>query len=195
VALWVLCLASAVPGATQAQRSLQPLSLEEQRTLSAKVLADERVVAFAKGQRVRVLRVVLEQVVKADGTPAVATAVVVNYGTGEAVRARITPETGRVTAIDPLKGHPQSSAEEREEAREIIRKDAEIAPLMAAGTRLEGGFVVDPPQGQPAQGRYLEFHVVSSDGQSFIAEVVVDLSRNQVAARRREEPGRKDGAA
>ena len=58
-----------------------------------------------------------------------------------------------------MKGRPQSSPEEREDAIALIRKDTEVAPLLAAGTHIVGGFVVDAPQGQPPQGRYLEFHV------------------------------------
>ena len=124
-----------------------------------------------------------------------ATALVVSYATGEAIRVRIAPDTGAIVAVDPLPGRPQSSAEEREEARELIRKDSEIGRLLTGGVQIQGGFVVDPPEGQASAGRYLEFHVVSSDGRSFVAEVVVDLSRNQVAARRQQEPGRKGGAA
>jgi len=181
-------------GTTGAQEraSLRPFSAEEQRALAEQAVGSDKLRALARGQRLRALRVFPEQVEK-DGEPAVvAVAILVNYGTGEALRVRLDPGTRQVDDVVPLKGRPQSSSEEREEARDLLAKAKEAAPLMTAGARIEGGFVVDPPGGEP-QGRYLEFHVVTADGRTFLAEAIVDLAGGRVAALRRAE--RKDGGA
>jgi hypothetical protein len=188
-------LATAALTAAQAPKTVQPLSADQRRTLLQAALKDERVVAFAKGQRVRALSVSTEEVEK-DGEPSVvAVAVVVNYGTGQAVRVRMAPDTGRVESVEPLPGRPQSSAEERQEAEAILKVSAEITPLLSGNAVLRGGFVVDPPAGAPATGRYLEYHIVTADGRSFVAEVVVDLAAKRVAQVRRAEANDKRGGA
>lgn len=187
-------LATAALTAAQAPKTAQPLSAEQRRTLLQNALKDERVVAFAKGQRVRALSVSTEEVEK-DGEPAVvAVAVVVNYGTGQAVRVRMAPDTGRVESVEPLPGRPQSSAEERQEAEGILKGASEVAPLLSGNAVLRGGFVVDPPAGAPT-GRYLEYHIVTPDGRSFVAEVVVDLATKRVAQVRRAASDDKRGGA
>ena len=196
IAFPVACLlATAALTAAQAPKPVQPLSAEQRRTLLQSALKDERVVAFAKGQRVRALSVSTEEVEK-DGEPSVvAVAVVVNYGTGQAVRVRMAPDTGRVESVEPLPGRPQSSAEEREEAETILKGASDVAPLLSGNAILRGGFVVDAPAGAPATGRYLEYHIVTPDGRSFVAEVIVDLAAKRVAQVRRAESDDKRGGA
>ena len=184
--LLVTLLATLTSARAQEQPNLRPFSAEQRRALAEKAAGAERVAGFAKGQRIRPVSVVPQQVEK-DGEPAIVAIVTfVNYGTGEALRVTLDPVTGLVQASEPLKGRPQSSTEEREEARQLLQKAPEVADLLKAQNRVEGGFVVDPPTGQPAIGRYLEFHIVTADGQKFIAEVVVDLARSRVAGIRRQ---------
>jgi hypothetical protein len=184
--LGVALFASVNSAGAQEQPNLRPFSAEQRRALAQKAAAAERVAATAKGQRLRALSVVPQQVEK-DGQPAIVAVVTfVNYGTGSGLRVMLDPVTGLVQASEPIKGRPQSSAEEREEARQLLQKSPEIAELLKAQARIEGGFVVDAPAGQPAAGRYLEFHVVTADGQKFLAEAIVDLARSQVAGIRRE---------
>ena len=196
VAWPVACLlATAALTAAQAPKTVQPLSAEQRRTLLQTAMKDERVVAFAKGQRVRAVSVSTEEVDK-DGEPSiVAVAVVMNYGTGQAVRVRMAPDTGRVESVEPLPGRPQSSAEERQEAEAILKGAPDVAPLLSGNAILRGGFVVDAPAGAAATGRYLEYHIVTPDGRSFVAEVIVDLATKRVAQVRRAESDDKRGGA
>ena len=196
IACPVACLlATAALTAAQAPTTVQPLSAEQRRTLLQTALKDERVVAFAKGQRVRALSVSTEEVEKDGELSFVAVAVMVNYGTGQTVRVRMAPDTGRVESVEPLPGRPQSSAEERQEAEEILKGAPEVTPLLSGNAVLRGGFVVDPPAGAPATGRYLEYHIVSPDGRSFVAEVVVDLAAKRVVQVRRSASDDKRGGA
>src|SRR6185503_12570056 len=125
--------------------------------IAAKLLGTDKLVALAKGQRMRVLSVVPQEVDKDGVVATVALAVVVNYATGESVRVSVDPATMTLRAVEPLKGRPQASPEERQEGRDLVRKAPELASIAAAQSRIEGGFVVDAPAGQPVQGRYLEF--------------------------------------
>jgi hypothetical protein len=186
-----VCTALAAPAAAQ-PASMTPFSAETQRTLADRALKSPRLAEFVKAGRARVLRVTAEEVDK-DGTPrTMAAAVVVSYATGRAVRALIAPATGEVEDVQPLAGRPQSSLEERQEGEQLLRGDAGAKPLIAGGARLQGGFVVDPPEGRPP-GRYLEFHLASPDGTTFVAEAIVDLAAGQVVRLRRagEEGGAK----
>jgi hypothetical protein len=179
-AVWLALLA---PAAAQPAPAT-PFSADTQRTLADRALKSPKLADFVKAGRARVLRVTAEEVDK-DGTPrTMAAAVFVSYATGRAVRALIAPATGEVEDVQPLAGRPQSSTDERREAEQLLRDDAVVGPLVKGGSRLQGGFVVDPPEGRPI-GRYLEFHLVSPDGTAFVAEAIVDLATGRVARVRR----------
>lgn len=179
----------------QAPTPLRPFSQEEKRAIVDKMLGADRIQGIVKEQRLRALSVVPQQVEKNGVPTVVAAAVLVNYTTGEGLRITVDPSNGQVQAVEAMKGRPQSSAEERQEGRELVRTAGDLAPLMTAKTRIEGGFVVDAPKDQSAQGRYLEFHVLTPDGSAFAAEVIVDLARNQVVTIRRQPSAEKRGAA
>jgi hypothetical protein len=183
---------AATASAQQPSPPLAPYSLETQRALTAQALKSPRLAEFVRAGRVRTLRVTPEEVDK-DGTPRVAAAAIfVSYVTGRAVRALISPTTGEVEDVQSLPGRPQSSADERREAEQLLRDDKAVGALIKGGAGVQGGFVVDPPAG-PATGRHLEFHLTSPDGAVFVAEVVVDLAARQVVQLRRaaEEGGVK----
>lgn len=171
---------------------LRPFSPDEQRALAAKVLATARMSELSKGQRMRVLSVVPAQD-KDRGDVIAARLTVLNYGTGQATAVLVDPASGNILEVEPLKGRPQASAEEREEARSILREAPSTAALVKADRRIEGGFVVDAPVGRPTPGRYLEFHILSPDGTRIEAEAVVDLAGRTVASLRRE--GEKGGGS
>ena len=171
---------------------LRPFSPDEQRALAAKVLATARVSELAKGQRMRVLSVVPAQDKEREDVIA-ARLTVLNYATGQAIAVLADPASGTILDVEHLKGRPQASAEEREEARSILRAAPLTAALVKQDRRIEGGFVVDPPAGRPTTGRYLEFHILSLDGTRIEAEAVVDLAGRTVASLQRE--GEKGGGS
>lgn len=110
---------------------------------------------------------------------------VMDRRSGRALRVVADPADGAVVAVRPLAGRPGSTATERAEAERIIRQDPTLARLLQQdGAALVGGFVTDAPEGQAASGRYLEYHLASSDRSRIEREVVVDLSRGRVAASR-----------
>jgi hypothetical protein len=140
----------------------------------------------AKGQSVRVMGVSSLALRDAKETSEnlkkhVAQALVFNYATGKAARLNLDPATGKVTGQEEVKGHIDSSPEERSEGAKIIQADAKA---FKKGGNVVGGFVVSPPKGQPATKvphRYLEYHVTAADHtHQFI--VVVDLTAKKVVS-------------
>ncbi|HKR63804.1 MAG TPA: hypothetical protein VJZ00_08735 [Thermoanaerobaculia bacterium] len=165
-----------VPWSAFAQEAQCPSPAELQRRMSSDAL---RAVMrqFAGENRTRVVRVTCE-VRDKDAQQAVAVAHVANYGNGTGLELTFAGGDLERASVQPMRGRPQSSAEEREEARAIIRERMNVPD-----EQLEGGFVVDPPEGS-APGRYLEFHVTTRDRKIVQTEVIVNLSRGDIAARR-----------
>jgi len=98
------------------------------------------------------------------------------YGNNQGIRVRFNPQTGDVEDVVAMKGRPQSSAEEQNEAETLIAQGTKLGELLRAGSRAVGGFVVDPPVGAPAEGRYLEYHIASPDRRQIQHKVFVSLA-------------------
>lgn len=128
--------------------------------------------------RARVIRTICEDRGK-EPPRTLAIAWIVSYETGEAAEVQFAPGSLNDIDVRKMRGRPQSSEDEREEAkalvRELLRVDRDLV--------VEGGFAVAAPDGAPP-GRYLELHVVSADRKRMLAEVIVDLSRRRIAAER-----------
>lgn len=172
LAFLALLVLSALSLAAQQREGCGSLR-ELQRRAAEKLLQDERLRSVV-GERPRVLRVTCEEVEK-DSTRSVAVAYVVGYETG--VAAVVTFDSADLRALDVrrMPGRPQSSVEEREEARALIRESVRVPE----GHAIEGGFVVDPPRGGPP-GRYLHFLIAPRARHVPKQEVIVDLTRRKV---------------
>jgi hypothetical protein len=144
------------------------------------------VAASTKGQTVRVMGVSSLALREGKETEEnlqkhVAQALVFNYATGKASRLTLDPATGKITGQEEVKGHIDSSPEERAEGAKIIQADAKV---FKKGGNVVGGFIVPPPKGEPATKvphRYLEFHVTAAD-HTHQSVVVVDLTAKKVVS-------------
>ena len=160
------------------QDALCPFPEELRRRAADEVLSSPAVREFVRDNRARVLRIGCEIRTK-EREEAIAIAYVVNYGDGSAMELAFRPGDVERAEARRLPGRVQSSEEEREKARAIIREGTGLS----AGAVLEGGFVVDPPPGA-SPGRYLEFHIATPDRARIESEVIVDMGRRRIAARR-----------
>ncbi len=165
-----LCLCWAPAERCRAQ--VQPLTPEGRSTILARVLARRDVAAFAQPSLVRALAVVpAEAPDKAEVMPGgtrFAEVLLIARGKPGAVLLLISVPEAEVLRTDRPPGRPQSSVEERAEARRILQGEQ-----IRSAAVLEGGFVVEPPQVAPADGRYLGFHVLNPGRTKILRELTV----------------------
>lgn len=169
---------------TQVNASIQrgiPFTSQEQTQIINRFLANPRVVESMRNQRVRVLSLVSEPSDKETTAPRsanrIARAIVFNYSTGNAMRFMIDTASGEVLREEPLRGRPQASQAEMQEAMQIIQANPELARLLQTGGIVEGGFIVDGPTGAPPRNRYIQMQVLTSDRSRIQKLVSVDLTR------------------
>lgn len=114
----------------------------------------------------------------------VVTAVVFDYARGQGVRYRIDARNLRVMETEVLRGVPQPSPEEVENAIAVIRRSEELAEVLRGEVVFEGGFLADPPASMPAEEarrrRLVEIHLLSRDRRELLRVVTVDLSSERV---------------
>jgi hypothetical protein len=149
--------------------------------LSSIVLRAPALAAFRRAGPVRVLRstpVLAEKGQTAN--PNLVDVLVVSYGTSQGAHAFVDAETRQVVRVRIIRGRPQSSEVERQEAERRIRATPAVAPLFRAGAYVVGGFAVDAPPGEPKAGRYLEFHIGSSDRKTILRKAVVNMATGKV---------------
>ena len=91
---------------------------------------------------------------------------------------------GAVLRQELLRGRPQPSEEERQEARQIIRADPEHARMLEAGSVIEGGFIVDAPRLESTRDRFLQFQILTSDRLGLQRVVIVNLTSRRIAESR-----------
>jgi hypothetical protein len=160
---------------------------EEKAELVSRLLANPRMAEKLRGQRSRVLTVTLASDDKAPVRVAerrIAQVVLFNYTSGGSTRLLVDASSAEVLSEEPIRGRPQSSEEEIQEAIGIIRQDREVARLLQERGVIEGGFVVDgPPRAKPDH-RFLQLQVLSSDRLRLQRVVVVDLTDRTIALSR-----------
>jgi hypothetical protein len=164
----------------------RPLTEEEQRRIADRLFASQRFRTMFRTDRVRALSIKLMASNKdAPVARRIATVVVFNYAQGTATRFQVDAESGEPLTEERLRGRPQASPEEKQEAADIIRGSDELARLLRENNQLEGGFVVDDPRGRNTRNRFLQFHILSPDRSRILRLVVVDLTERRVADARR----------
>ena len=154
-----------------------PQTSAEQRRIAEEAIRAPAARALIPEGRTRVLHVYCTETGK-EPRRSVLVSVLYNYSANVAMRATLDPGSRRMVAAERMVGRPQTSAEERQEAFGLVRE-------LASNGVLEGGFVVDPPEGAPAAGRYVLVQILSPDRWKLQETVIVDLSRGKVVARRR----------
>lgn len=164
----------------------EPFTPGERARLSEQALAHLRTDPVVRNQRMRVLTV--KRLTPEKEAPETSTAgvVVFNYSQGNAKRIIINPANGAILRVETLRGRPQASEEELQEASQIIRADQEHARLLDAGGVLEGGFVVDDPGRRSPRHRFIQFQILTPDRQSLQRFVTVNLNTGRIAESRRQ---------
>jgi len=153
---------------------------QERAQIVTQVLALPKVSVGMKDHRLTSLRVARESGDKEAPPQRLASVVLFDYTTGKATRFVIATETGALVREQPLRGRPQASEEELEEARKIIEANVEHKRLLQAGGVLEGGLIVDGPPGAPALHRFLQIQVLTADRHRIQRLVVVDLTTGTI---------------
>jgi hypothetical protein len=174
-----------IPGRQSQAGNIQEVFTPDERArLSDKALAHLKGSLRVKEQRLRVLGVKRLPSEKGADQKSIASVVVFNYSQGTATRLILDSSDGTVLREERLRGRPQASEEELEEARQIIRADPEHARLLEAGGVLEGGFVVDDPARRSTSGRFIQFQILTSDRQGLQRFVTVNLTTGRIAESR-----------
>lgn len=153
--------------------------------LAAKVLGAGRGAQKAMPQRRKVLSVTVPA--DTDALPRkkgrrIARVVVFDYAEGKASGLLVDAASAEVLAEEPIRGRPQASEEEKQDATEIIRKDSELDRLLQANAIFEGGFIVDGLRGAPPKHRFLQMQLLTPDRLHLQRTITVDLTAGTIAS-------------
>lgn len=171
----------------------QPFTPEEKAQLAAKMLAapPTRMLAARRGaqkampQRRKVLSVTVpantEALPRKQTRRRIARVVVFEYTQGKAAELLVDASSAEVLAEKPIRGRPQASEEEKQDAIKIVRQDPELARLLQANAIFEGGFIVDGPRGAPPKHRFLQVQLLTPDRLHLQRTVTVDLTAGSIA--------------
>jgi hypothetical protein len=174
-----------LPGASRSEES-RPFTREEKSQLVARMTAVPRAAQRGAGQRRKVLSVTIpantEALPQKKSRRRVAHVVVFDYTEGKATGLLVDASSAEVLAEEPIRGRPQASEEEKQDAIKIIRQNPELDKLLQANAIFEGGFIVDGPRGAPPAHRFLQLQLLSSDRAHLQRTVVVDLTAGAIAA-------------
>src|SRR5438128_1763338 len=118
-------LPTSAPGGQRPPAPQQTFTADQRARISEQALAHLRQKPELRNQRLRVLSVKPVLPEKEDAQTPTASVIVFNYSQGNAKRLILDPTSGAVLREETLRGRPQPSEEEVEEARQILRADAE----------------------------------------------------------------------
>jgi hypothetical protein len=178
--------AAAAPASADARADDgRPFTPEEKAQLAARLLAPSRAAGKTTPQRRKVISVTTpadtEASPRARGRR-LARLVVFNHGEGKAATLVVDASTTEVLAREPIRGRPQASEEERQDAIKIIRRDPELERLVQANAIFEGGFIVDGPRGAPPKNRFLQLQLLTPDRLHLQRTVTVDLTAETIVS-------------
>ena len=149
----VACLAFLAGGvlSLEGHAQMQPFTPQEKAEIVAKLLRGPEMKALAAEapEKIRVLSVVsaeaeeVKQRTENQVVRRLAEVVLIQYQTGAAFRVRVDVESGKALSVDPLRGRPQSSQEEREEARALIRRSLSLPKHYLRHANPQGPIVID----------------------------------------------------
>jgi hypothetical protein len=151
------------PKALAARRGAQKEMPQRRKVLSVTVPADTEALPRKKGRRV-------------------ARVVVFDYDQGKASTLLVDASSAEVLKEEPIRGRPQPSTEEKQDAVKIVQQDPKLAQLLQGNAVLEGGFIVDGPHGAPPKHRFLQLQLLTPDRQQLQRTVVVDLTAGAIAS-------------
>jgi hypothetical protein len=160
-------------------------------TLSVAAFGAEKAVPAAgreSGSRIRVVRSWPEPVTSGGKTALGRVEIAFDYDEGVVIE-RVIAADGKVVSTTVRRkgeGAPRPTPEEIEEAKEMVRADAELSRVIdQAGAQLDGGFILNEAQGRPCGPgtRCVQIQIETADGLGFIRWVVVDLTKQSFAYR------------
>lgn len=146
-----------------AQRRARGAAPQRRKVLSVTAPADTEAIPTEKGRR------------------PLARLVIFNYDEGRAAKLLVDASTAEVLVEQPIRGRPQRSEEEKQDAIKIIRRDPELNRLLQANAIFEGGFVVDGPRGAPSKHRFLQLQLLTADRLHLHRTITVDLTAGTIA--------------
>ena len=162
----------------------RPFTREEKVQLAARVLAPPPAMQRTTPQRRKVISVTspaaTEALPPARGRR-IARLVVFNYAEGKAASLLVDASSAEVLAQEPIRGRPQPSEEEKQDAIKIIRNDPELDRLLQANAIFEGGFIVDGPRGASPKHRFFQIQLLTPDRLHLQRTVTVDLTAGTIA--------------
>lgn len=132
-----------------------PLTSQEKSEVESKISSS------SKNSKQAIIRSIPTTSAK-DGKRAVEV-MVFDYQEGKSKKYIYNLETNEIESQTDLNMRPQSSLEERETAIEIIKSDQDISTLISQGGKLNGGFIVNCPEGIPNTDRCIQYHISSPD--------------------------------
>src|SRR5436190_599418 len=133
---------SSITQPTAASALPEAFTPQERAKIVTQVLALPQVSRGTVPHRVKALRITTEPGDKEAPPQRLASVVLFDYTVGKATRFVIDTKTGALVREQPLRGRPQASEEELEEARRIIQANEGHKRLLQAGSVLEGGLIV-----------------------------------------------------
>jgi hypothetical protein len=190
VCLLVLGLGQLVAQTNGEER--RPFTAEEKAQLAAKILEAPAVEqkgarpTVEKAKRRRVLSVTVPATTETLSPEKVrrriARVIVFDYDENKATGLLVDASTAEVLKKEPIRGRPQRSAEEKQDAIKIVQQDPKLAQSLQANAVIEGGFIVDGPQGAPSKHRFLQLQLLTPDRTQLRRRVIVDLTAGTIAA-------------
>lgn len=163
----------------------RPFTPEEKAQLAARVLAPSRAARRTIPERRKVISVTTPAGTEASSqakSRRLARLVVFNHGEGKAATLMVDASTAEVLVTEPIRGRPQASQEERQDAIKIIRRNPELEGLLQANAIVEGGFIVDGPRGAPPKNRFLQLQLLTPDRLHLQRTVTVDLTAETIVS-------------
>jgi len=142
----------------------------------------------SKASRQRIVRSWPEPVTVDGKTALGRVEIAFDYDEGVAIERVISADGKVVSTVVRKKGEgaPRPTPEEIEEAKDMVRADAEIARIIdQANAELDGGFILNEDAGKPCGPgtRCIQVQVLTQDRLGFIRWVVVDLTKDSIAYR------------
>lgn len=176
---------SQTPSANADTEAGRPFTREEKLQLATKMLAAPSTAQRAIPRRRKVVSITTpadtEDLPRQKRQRRIARVVVFDYATGKAAELLVDASSAGVLAEKQIRGRPQASEEEKQEAIKVIRGDPELDRLLQANAIVEGGFIVDGPRNAPSKHRFLQIQLLSPDRLHLQRTVTVDLTAGTIA--------------
>jgi hypothetical protein len=169
------------------RQAREPVTADERARVVSRLFANRRIAELIKGQRVSALSVRLAPNDKtgAASERRVLAVVTFNYSRGVATRYLVDAESSEILNEEILRGRPQSSPAEIQEATDLIRSDPQFGRLLQESAGIEGGFIVDGPRSATTRAapnhRFIQLHILASDRARILRMVIVDLTDRKIA--------------